>query len=250
MAYPPISDKALLGADWYYNWSTTPFQNYTSGFIPMLFCGSSTSGIPANYSGTVLVFNEPNVDTQCDRTAAEAVADYLIIRAALPYADLIPGGSSVWANTTWLQPFVNGLHAAGQYPRAYHIHAYVEYGWSVAQIQTWISQAHTITGTPLWITEFNAIPGPDPVKFQQIYSWIKAQSYIEKYAPYTNRQMMNALTPTPTWQIPGMELVNNSGTLTSLGVVYAGPSGDYYWGTSTVTPTPTITTTPTVPAYP
>lgn len=198
-------DAARLGATWSYDW--TP-----SGDVPMLWSGKPSSLIPAEYTGWILVLNEPNVTTQANLSPSEAVNRLNNLRAYYPRARLICCGASVWA-WDWMKAFWD----SGGRPDAWHMHAYTESVITPAVVAQELTRMHQLTGGEYWITEYGS-PAGNLSHFQQVTQWFEAQSWIVRIAPYTNRQPDGV-----SWALdPGVEMVNPDGSLTPIGAWYAG----------------------------
>lgn len=211
--YP--ADRALLGVGWWYDWTSAHVG--AVGYVPMTWCGSLPANLPPTYSGPLLAFNEPNVVSQCNITPAQTVERYAALLARYPQADIIPAGTSAWAND-WLTQFVGLVRSRGlRYPRAFHVHAYVEEWLTLEVVKGKLAEAQRITGTPLWVTEYNVIPA-NPGTFAALTDWLSRQDWIERYAAYTNRQAGEV------WALPGADLVRPDGQLTESGARYAYPA--------------------------
>ena len=75
---------------------------------------------------------------------------------------------------------------------------------------------HQATGGTAWITEFGVMSG-DLEIFKRLVTWMTSQEWIERIAPYTNRQPY-----TNDWWVVshGVDLVAPDGTLTPCGKWY------------------------------
>jgi hypothetical protein len=208
----PASDLRLLGATWFYTWGTVNPYPYAPGeFVPMLREMLAEIYLPSSYNGTILVGNEPGNPSQTDLSPTEAVNRLNIIRQQYPHARLLCCGTLSY-NIDWLRQFV----AAGGKPDGWHFHAYVESPYSVADITGQLAEMHQITGGFAWITEYSVLGG-DASQFTELTIWMEGQNWIERIAPYTNRQPHTGAA----WELdPSVELVNADGSLTPLGEAY------------------------------
>ena len=212
MAMPPDADAALLGVQWYYVWGPSSPFHVQAEYIPMLWDGLPDERIPADYSGWLLVLNEPNLTNQSNVTPQEAAHRLAVLRAQYPQAKLLCCGLSVWA-VDWLQAF---LAASPVRPDAWHVHAYTEEWITPAKAQAYLTYYHTLTGGTYWVTEYGS-PAGSLDDFQAMTTWFQAQNWITRIAPYTNRQPEGA-----GWAIgAGVELVQSGGDLTQIGGFYA-----------------------------
>ncbi len=173
-----------LGADAFLTWNFGAEPVWTAAratgarFIPMQWCTPVEQAtidryVAANGTGnTYLMFNEPNVEGQCDRTPAQAVPLFMEgsarILARDPQARFVVGGvlTALPGWQAWLDGFWATLPAEGR-ARVYgwHAHNYTG-GQSRDQWQTTVRQfvdwcrAHG--GHECWDTEGPAllVPGP------------------------------------------------------------------------------------------
>ena len=206
-ANQPLSDIDLLKASWFYVWSCKIIKHPTAQSVPMCKKTLDTS-LPKDYSGFMLVFNEPNVSVQDNLTVDQAVVEYDKIRNYYPNAKLVVGNVSIFA-TKWLKDFC----ARRQIERV-GIHCYEEYYINSAYISDKLDDLYSTINLPMWVTEFNNIY-PDTDKFGRLLDTITSKSYVERVAPFTNRQ-----AGTEWWELPNCDLVDKTGTLTTKGQIY------------------------------
>ena len=197
-------DIDTLGASWWYDWTAT-------GQTPMLWSGNPSTLIPQNYTGYILVLNEPNVATQANVTPTEAVKRLAILRAYYPDARLVCCGASVWAYG-WMSAFWQ----AGGRPDAWHVHAYTEAYITPTYVATELTRMHDMTGGDYWITEYGS-PAGSLADFETVTRWFWSQPWITRVAAYTNRQPEGV-----PWAIgEGVEMVGPDGSLSPIGDWYA-----------------------------
>ncbi len=205
-------DVAALGASWVYDWRDVPITDYNNAeYVPMLWSGKPSDRVPGNYEGDLLIFNEPNVETQCNLSPSQALVRLNALRVAYPKARLICCGASVWA-WEWMREFWE----LGGRPDAWHVHAYTEAWVTPAVVAKELTRMHNLTGGEYWITEYGSPTGCLD-DFGKVTRWLKAQPWITRIAPYTNRQPAGQ-----PWTIgAGVELVGEDGRLTEIGEYYA-----------------------------
>lgn len=216
MAYDEPTDLSSLKAGWYYNWSPNG-DAPGAEFVPMSYSGE-TIGLPADYSGYLLVFNEPNLGAPngCGLSPQAAAGQYAALRESYPRAKFVVGGWSVFASS-WASSFVHELKERNiPLPERWHAHAYTEAWITPSKAQKFLSDFQKLTGGKYWITEYGS-PAGVLRDFQSMTDWFLAQSWIERIAPYTNRQPAGA-----AWAIgSGVDLVDLDDQLTDIGKFYA-----------------------------
>lgn len=206
LAYIPNKNKDLdtLKIEWWYVWGPT-------GQIPMLREGLPDSKVPSNYSGYILVLNEPNVSIQTNISPKEAVIRLTDLRKAYPNAKLVCCGASVFA-MQWMKDFWN----MGGRPDEWHIHSYIEYWVTPKMAQSMISEMHKMTGGNYWITEYGS-PAGKLNDFVAITEFFCDTPWITRIAAYTNKQPSNEW-----WSIgSGVNMIKDDGTMTEIGEYYS-----------------------------
>ena len=209
-------DVARLGASWWYNWHHNgPIDGR---YVPMSFRGSATD-IPVEYSGYVLVLNEPENAGQANLTPAQAAARVLAVAQARPDARLIVGGYGYFGREQWPQ-FVSAL---GDYrPAGWHVHGYVEASqyWTVtlADVTAWWTTARAqAPGGEFWITEFaDTVDGQHA---QGLLGFVRGAAWVDRHSWFANR-MTGVETWYPPWWTHNPALIDNYGALTHDGARY------------------------------
>lgn len=214
-------DPTILGCSWSYNWGL-------SGDVPMSGKGDIT-GIPTDYGGYLLLFNEPNNPEPYGRDIdpRDGAAIYKQVKEALPRAKLVVGGISAFCDVAgfgsaheWAIPFLDECDVLGvERPERWHIHGYVESWITADNLIDWWRRHRQLTGAVYWVTEYGT-PGGTPEDFRRLTNFIKSCGWIERYAAFTNR--VNGSEP---WLPPGWESVSlldyDTGELTEVGQIYA-----------------------------
>jgi hypothetical protein len=217
--YP--EDIATLGCAWYYDWQCNPAQLSDPGYVPMSRDGLMVS-LPADYSGPLLVFNEPTGKEPFGYpiTAADAAIRYRALRLAFPLAKFVVGGVSAWdcnvtGSGTWLKDFKRIIACLGcPKPYAYHVHGYVEDWIKVGHLKIWWTHQQSVVGGKLWISEYNDVSG-NAANLHALTDWIKSRTWVERYACFTNR------SGSEPWALgAGCNLVDEYGRLTESGEFY------------------------------
>ena len=215
MAYPYFEDFNTLQVSWFYVWGTDQGYLSDSRYVPMSYAGEDPN-LPINYSGYLLVFNEPNNPQPYGAGITPQVASdrYRILGNKYPNAKFVVGGVSVWDSVyygNWLSTF-RSLCSDCKAPYAYAIHGYVESWITADQLKIWWTKHENELGK-IWITEFADTLGRPQVLWELI-SWIKTQPNIERYAVFTNRAIGNESWYPQGWNV---QLVGNDGNITALG---------------------------------
>lgn len=212
-------DYDALNVSWWYDWGTTPaHMSYKPGYIPMSFAGQMVS-LPADYSGYLLVFNEPNNSAPYGShlDPAEAAKRYLQLRQAFPQAKLVVGGISIWA-IGWLQSFyaaVQQQDGRAPTPAAIAVHSYIEDWITVNEALRRLNEIHDFVQRPIWVTEFGACDGTANTMYQLV-NFFENTTWVERYSAFTNRQQ-----GTEPWAIcSGTNLFSWNGQITAAGLVY------------------------------
>lgn len=212
MAVPSQTDAGLLGVGWYYNWlPERRGKDPNMPYVPMLWDGHVSSKIPQDYSDWILILNEPNLAAQSNVSPQEAMRRLTAAREYYPNAKLVCCGVNASA-LNWTREF---LAAGAARPDAWHVHAYTMGNEPPSVAQDYVKRQHALTGGNYWITEYGA-PEGQVDWFKQMTEFFLTQSYVVRVAAYTNRQPDNV-----SWALePGVEMVNDDGTLTPMGVYY------------------------------
>jgi hypothetical protein len=180
----------------------------------------SIVNLPKDYSGYLLVFNEPNNPEPygCHISAEVAINNYKILVQTFPNAKMVVGGTSSTA-INWLTSFVSLIKSEKlPKPYAYASHGYPQGNITVSKVKSEWTKAHNITGSKLWITEYSTVNGKLS-DFKSMTDWIRKQPWIERYATFTNRS--NPVTD--IWEIKNkVDLIDwNTGNFTPMGKYYS-----------------------------
>jgi hypothetical protein len=214
-AYQP--DVDTLGAEWYYDWKCTAEFLEDPRYIPMSWTGGQyLPMLPYSYSGYLLAFNEPDNDQQGNATPAQAAVATQHLQAKYPQAKLIVGGVSAYGGS-WLQAYVTLL---GSYrPAGWHVHAYTEYGATVAQLMAWFKYCRGICpGGALWVTEFADVGETDQT--DALMQAVHDCPFINRYAWFASRLERSDWYVPKYWRLSN--LINPDGSLTETGKLYTG----------------------------
>jgi hypothetical protein len=223
----PAADLPSMGVRWYYNWyKSSPTAASLAGlgiqFVPMSYAGEDPE-LPADYSGYLLVFNEPDVSGQANLTPSQAADRYLALAAGYPKARLVVGGVSAWLEwggwytcldeqghyiQSWTSCFLKEFERRGVpqlKPQYWHAHAYLNeglagYGYLTPErARATLEGLHAKTGGTYWVTEYAEVHG-DTAVFCDFTGWMKAQTWIARYAPFASRVTgSEAWYPAATW---------------------------------------------------
>lgn len=238
---------ASVGATWFYTWSTSSSGNTVPAgvaFVPMIW--GSTSVTTANLAqvkteGSVLLgFNEPDNSGQSNMTPQQALA----LWPQLVATGMRLGSPAVAANAQvdggWLDTFLSGAAAQSLRVDFITLHWYggnFDPTSAVDELESYVEQTHAKYGLPIWVTEFaltnfggGAVTYPTEAQQAAFaagaVNMLEATSYVERYAWF-------ALPPCDTGTDSSSCAAGNTrplsltdGTLTSVGVAYAGAGPD------------------------
>jgi hypothetical protein len=214
-------DLDTLGCSWYYVWGCNQASLVDPRYVPMSRDGSMVD-LPDDYSGYLLVFNEPEArePNGCNTKPTVGLCRYKSLVERYPLAKMIVAGvnqGNGFKGETWIKVFRDGLpdYGLGK-PYGYALHGYRDNNHSVSAIENWWKKIHDWVNLPIWITEYNDTKGRAG-NLKSITEWIKKQTWIERYACFTNR------SNDEPWAIgSGCNLINwDTGQLTASGKYYA-----------------------------
>jgi hypothetical protein len=218
-AWGDPADIELLKPDWWYNWQVGDLSD--PAYVPMLRNGLADINLPEDYSGYVLVFNEPNLPEPNGCNIPDYMAGivrYAVLAHLYPDAKFIVGGVSAW-KWGWLVRFHKmAVRCKLRLPTGYHIHGYAnDYGTLKQMFTWWITARNQIKAithaSEFWVTETSDMEG-NPAILKSILERISAYGF-ERGAVYTNRQPEGA-----GWAInKAVELVDENG-LTPMGITF------------------------------
>lgn len=184
--------------------------------MPLSWSGSKGE-LPSNYSGYLLVFNEPDNREQGNLKPILAASQIKALQYSLPNAKLIVSGVTQFG-TGWLDEFGKNL---GDYkPVGYHIHSYIFPGTDLTYIQTgWFPQVRHYCNGEIWLTEFADLMETG----KELLEFVVSQPWITRYAWFANRMIGNESWYPKGWP-NNPSLINKDGELTSYGKLYTSPS--------------------------
>lgn len=218
MSFPSQEDLTKLGDVWYYNWGACPLG--ATNCVPMSWCGEDPN-LPLNYSGYLLLFNEPEVETQCNITPQHGIDDYMFLKMKYPAAKFVVGNSIFWGSWQyWLNFFWDICNANKDciIPQYWGIHVYISGNtdW-IPYIDAQLTRLHKRLGGTFWITEFAEINGNINTD-NALVSLFLHTPWIARWAYFTNRSQA-----TDPWVINGwkVDLFDwNTGEPTDIGTWY------------------------------
>ncbi len=215
VAYPEYTTD-LSGIDWFYAWGTN--QSDDPRYVPMSWSGDDPN-LPTDYSGFVLLFNEPENPSQANIAPEIAVQKYMALYGKYPNAKWVVGNSIFWGHwQNWLVAFRSICVANGyKIPDYWGIHVYLGGGaeW-IPYVQSELDRLHNSIGGTFWITEFAEINGNIAVD-DKLMKLFQATPYIERYAYFTNRSISSDPWVLDGWRV---DMYSQYGTLTAVGDWY------------------------------
>ena len=135
----------------------------------------------------LLAFNEPDLDSQSNMTAAVAAAAYM--KYMQPYAKdfklcspAITNGNTPVMGFNWLSSFMQECSQCTVDVLALH---WYNVPGTAADFKSHITTAWQTYGKPIWITEFGLVSATDADVnsfLQEVLPWLDAQDFVERYA--------------------------------------------------------------------
>lgn len=223
MSYPNQNDIANLGNIWYHVWGTCPEKE--TKCVPMSWCGEDPN-LPINYSGYVILFNEPESETQCNITPERGIDYYMILQSKYPHVKWVVGNSIFWGEwKTWLIDFKTICENTKNCisPAIWGVHVYIkcgagyEYSHCRNFIKRELESLHSFIGGIFWVTEFADIGG-NIVSDNMILNLFEGIPWITRWAYFTNRSNLTDPWILDGWKVDLFDL--NTGEPTDIGNWY------------------------------
>ena len=214
-------DPATLNVAWTYNWGV---NGTGDRHVPMYRDPDAPSwlSLPKDYPGWILLFNEPDMYEPYGHPVSPAYAykKWKEAKSYHPKATLVVGGCTL-RGIEWFREFKKICLANKSGPAFYHHHAYLEIGYTPAQVASMIDAIHAIMDCNLWVTEYGSDVG-SVTDVKTLTEWFPKRQWIQRFAYFTNR-----LSGAEAWCPPGWEktmplLDYNTGQPTMMGLYYAG----------------------------
>jgi hypothetical protein len=225
------TDLTVLNLSWYYTWSASSgCTGNNAQFVPQVWGhpGENIAGEIAAAASKgypyVLGFNEPNKTDQSNMTVAAAIALWpqLTTNKALLIGS--PATSADSPGQTWTTSFMSMVNADTTGTLRVDFLAIHWYGWNAgscdanaASFESYVKWAEAIPGNrPIWITEWGCLnqSAPSAASVQAFVTgaiaMLAKHPRVARYGWYLSRAGDNN------------RLVNEDGTLTGAGTVYAG----------------------------
>lgn len=243
--YASSSDPNYIGnyigskTSWYYTWaasSVSAGDNLGLEFVPMLW-GPSSDLVSAWWAAQsswpssvkhALFFNEPNESSQSNVAVNDAISywmnDYLPVRASKGLLLGSAATTSAPSGLTWVTDFPTACTGAGN-SAADCAADFVPVHWydvSATDFQTYLTNFHTGTGLPLWVTEYacqnfnGGAQCSDSETWslhQTMAAWMDEQDFIQRYSPFGMMENMQGVEQYNA-------LMDTSGSITDLGTYY------------------------------
>ena len=218
---------AYMNCSWYYNWGESLPTDTPTGveFVPMVWgwygdYGNAVWAASQPGVKNILGFNEPDHPDQANLSVADALTGFATFKNSP-----VPVGSPAASDDfdSWMTDFMNGVSGNSSAYRMdfLTVHCYIN---DAGSFENYITNLHnTYWWLPLWITEFapttwgnpEGITADQASSFMQtVVPWLNSQWFVARYAWYTGASP-------GTWTLGTSALVNNDGTLTDLGKLYA-----------------------------
>jgi hypothetical protein len=173
----------LLGVSWYHYWGPCGKKD-DARCVPMSYAGELVDGLSNNYSGWLLVFNEPELVSPAGSniSVAKAIIEYTALREAYPLARMCVGNISQ-SGLAWLQSFGQSCQSI---PDAWGIHAYTSDQTNTDVAVKFIEDTHSLLGGNYWVTEWADLNG-NVSRNETMRQYLNSIPWIDRWAYYTNR---------------------------------------------------------------
>lgn len=219
---------------WYYHWGSRAWSRVPSfvEFVPMIWCDDSdlwdraVANIPANFTGYIMLANEPEFPDQCNATPDRVAELVYRARQQWPGAKLVAPHSNVcwWEINQPIPP-------CGIYGERFTVESFIiayrdkygtnpplrAYGLHYGDVMYWTPRLSALLDrygidAPFWYSEFNYC-GNDQRRFEAILQYLNDHPRIERYAYWSNMRADNLCVLTDNSHYPF--------TMTWRGRVYA-----------------------------
>jgi hypothetical protein len=183
MPYVYAEDLERTNSSWYYVWGPC-WSSYPPGCVPMSW-GGEDPNLPLDYSGYVLLFNEPDRPEQANITPENGVIIYKEFKLKYPQAKWVVG--NVWY-AQWLYTFRDLCVAdpSCELPAIWGLHMYVGGIDHLPKMLAYIESAYKNLNGTFWITEFASVSGNISVD-EGIVRFFESHPWIERWAYFCNR---------------------------------------------------------------
>lgn len=218
-----------LNVSWYQNWKLLPSVHTSPDcFVPMLWGKrGQLEQLPkifadGNLPKNLLAYNEPDLDTQANRSVQEVVSEW---SAVTNYSSRISAPNVAKLNSKWMTDFMSEAQRLDLKVDFLGVHWYG--GANARQFLAFIDKLYEQYSLPIWITEFAVADWksskygiPNQYSEQDVVSFLKVvlpelerRSHVEKFAWLAARTNKESLRPSA--------LFDESGRLTTVGEFYA-----------------------------
>ena len=228
MAYPTYQeDLSRAQVNWFYDWSSSHYDD--PRYVPMSWCGADPE-LPLSYSGYVLLFNEPELKSQCNITSQQGIDYYKSLQSKYPEAKWVVGNTIFWGSWQyWLNEFWDICHAdpACVMPEYWGVHVYLsgDARTFIPFVKGELNKFHNKIGGIFWVTEFSEINGNINTD-RSLVKLYEDTPYIARWAYFTNRS-----APNDPWYLNGwrVDLFDwDTGEPTAIGNWYIGNMFDLF----------------------
>lgn len=211
---------------WWYNWSAKASgTNVGIEFTPMIWGAANLNAAIPTSSKYLLTFNEPNFHAQSNLTAAQAASHWPEIetKAAAAGVPIVgPGmnfcGPAANCNGTSPYQYLKDFFAACTNCKVDYV-AVHWYNCDLPSLKDYLEPTGSLEGfeqfgKPIWLTEFScngsASVAENETFMRAAIPYLEANPHVFRYSWFS------------AGPIPNAKLINDDGTPTALGTVYAG----------------------------
>jgi hypothetical protein len=219
MAYPNLEDLQMLDPSWYYVWGGCPAD--IQSCVPMSWCGEDPN-LALNYSDYILLFNEPEVETQCNISPQTGINRYMILQAKYSNAKWVVGNNIFWGSwQNWLNLFwdICNITPGCKMPDYWGVHVYISGEAWISYVRSELERLHNKVGGTFWITEFAEITGNINVD-NDLVNLFESTLWIDRWAYFTNRAEETEWWYPAEWNVQLIEWGTDS--LTPIGMWFVG----------------------------
>ncbi len=219
---PSSNELQELHAAWYYDWNTVPLKGVPStiSFVPLIWGTQDITKAHITLGGQVpiiLGFNEPNIPTQSNIPASQAVSLWSQVQVFGARVGAPAIGGDTTNSRAWLTTFMSGVQTNNLTVNFIPIHWYGPP--DPTTFLSFVDSVHSQFGLPIWITEFavrgaNYTPAQVLTFMQVVLPALESRPYVERFSWFAGIGVhSSALLPS--------HLVDSQGNLTAPGQYYA-----------------------------
>jgi hypothetical protein len=181
---------------WAYNWgSSTSGLSNSFEYVPMLWSTRSdfvsawndnANKAIANGATHLFSFNEPDLPAQANMSPGSAASGFMQYMEPFKSKGVKLGAPAVTnggngMGLDWMSSFLSACSECSI--DFVNIHWY-DSATNIDYFKSHVTEAHTKSGKPVWVTEFGATGSDDQVDafLKEVMTWMDEQPFVERYA--------------------------------------------------------------------